>query len=316
MPETTADASPRGGRPELLARTLGWASIGLGIPQLLRPDAVDRAVGIGDGRKQRAVTTFVGVRELAHAAALLGSSRPSKWVWTRVVGDAVDLATLGRALKHHDGKKLGRTVAATAAVAGITVIDLYAAIRGISRKEATVQLTGSTTIRKDPKEVYEYWRSLDNVPTFSAHVDEVVLQDDRRSHWKASAPFGRTVEWDAEIEEDVPGEMLTWKSVAAADVSNTGSVIFKPAPGDQGTEVHVVITYDVPGGKLGEALARFFGEDPHQQIDDDLRRLKQVLEVGEVMRSDGAPYGKRAREEFPQHPAQPLSDQEFAEVTK
>jgi uncharacterized membrane protein len=316
MPETTADASPRGRNPEVLARGLGWASVGLGLPQLLRPDSVDRAAGVGDGPKQRAVTRFVGVLKLAHAAALLGSSRPSKWVWTRVAGDAVDLATLGRALKNHDGKRLGRTIAATAAVGGITVIDLYTAIRGRRGKGATMQLTGSTTIRKDPKEVYEYWRSLDNLPKFSAHVDEVVLKDDRRSHWKASAPFGRSVEWDAEIEEDVPGEKLTWKSVAGADVSNAGGVIFKPAPGDQGTEVHVVMSYDVPGGKLGEALARFFGEDPHQQIDDDLRRLKQVLEVGEVVRSDGAPLGKKARGEFPQRPAQPLSDEEFAEVVK
>ncbi|MBV8927828.1 MAG: SRPBCC family protein [Mycobacteriaceae bacterium] len=316
MPEPTAEAPSRGRNPELLARTLGWVSVGLGIPQLLKPDAADRAVGVGDGPKQRAVTTFVGVRELGHAAALLFSSRPSKWVWTRVAGDAVDLAALGRALKNHDGKKLARTVAATAAVAGITALDLYTAIRGTRGKGATVQLTGSTTIRSEPKEVYEYWRSLENLSTFMAHVDEVVVQDDRRSHWKVSAPFDSTVEWDAEIEEDVPGEKLTWKSVADSDVSNAGAVIFKPAPGDQGTEVHVVISYDVPGGKLGEALARFFGEDPHQQIDDDLRRFKQVMEVGEIVRSDGAPYGKKARAEFPQRPAQPLSDEEFAEVTK
>jgi len=69
----------------------------------------------------------------------------------------------------------------------------------------------------------------------------------------------------------------------------------------------------MPAGKLGEAVARYFGEDPHQQIDDDLRRFKQVLETGEVVRSDGAPGGKRARGEFPQHPAQPLSADELAE---
>ncbi|MBV9484657.1 MAG: SRPBCC family protein [Frankiaceae bacterium] len=314
MPAPTAETATHGRNPELLARTLGWASLGLGIPQLLRPDAVDRAVGVGEGAKQRAVTTFVGMRELTHAAALLASSRPSKWVWTRVAGDAVDLATLGRALKNHDGKKLGRTIAATAAVAGITAIDFYTAVRGSRGKGATVQLTGSTTIRKDPKEVYEHWRSMDKLPEFMTHVDEVVVRDDRISHWKVSAPFGQTVEWDAEIGEDVPGEKLTWSSIGDADVKNAGTVIFTPAPGDQGTELHVFITYDVPGGKLAEALARFFGEDPHQQIDDDLRRFKQVMEVGEVMRSDGAPYGKKARKEFPQRPAHPMSDKESTEV--
>jgi uncharacterized membrane protein len=179
-----------------------------------------------------------------------------------------------------------------------------------------VQLTGSTTIRREPKEVYEHWRKLDNLSTFMAHVDEVTVSGDGRSHWKVSAPFGRTVEWDAEIVEDVPGEKLTWKSVEGADVKNAGGVVFKPAPGDQGTELHVVISYDVPGGKLGEALARFAGEDPHQQIDDDLRRFKQVMETGEVLRSDGAPYGKRARKEFPQRPAHPMTDEEYAEVVK
>jgi hypothetical protein len=77
------------------------------------------------------------------------------------------------------------------------------------------------------------------------------------------------------------------------------------------TEVHVVLVYEIPGGKVGKAVAKYFGEEPHQQLDDDLRRLKQVLETGEVVRSDGAPWGKRAREEFPQRPAQPLSDAEL-----
>jgi uncharacterized membrane protein len=74
--------------------------------------------------------------------------------------------------------------------------------------------------------------------------------------------------------------------------------------------------YLMPGGKLGELVARYVGEEPHQQLDDDLRRFKQVVEVGEVVRSDGAPGGKRARKEFPQRPAQPMSSDEFAEVTR
>ena len=87
-----------------------------------------------------------------------------------------------------------------------------------------------------------------------------------------------------------------------------------PAPGNRGTEVRVTLSYDVPAGPLGRAVAKYFGEEPHQQLDDDLRRFKQVVETGEVVRSDGAPGGKRARQEFPQHPARPLSDEELAEV--
>ena len=73
-----------------------------------------------------------------------------------------------------------------------------------------------------------------------------------------------------------------------------------------------MLQYDIPGGTVGKAVARYFGEEPHQQLDDDLRRLKQVMETGEVVRSEGAPWGKRARKEFPQRPAQPLSPEELA----
>lgn len=175
-----------------------------------------------------------------------------------------------------------------------------------------MQLTGTTTVVKSPAEVFAFWRQLDNLPTFMAHVDDVRVAGDGRSHWVVTAPFGRTVEWDAVITDEVAGHRLAWRSTDDADIDNSGVVEFVPAPGDRGTEVHVDIEYAVPAGKLGEALARYFGEDPHQQLDDDLRRFKQVLETGEVVRSDGAPGGKRSRGEFPQHAAQPLTDDEFA----
>jgi uncharacterized membrane protein len=230
----------------------------------------------------------------------------------------MDLTALIRATRRRDRKGRGRTLAATAAIAGITVIDLYAAWqeRAQRRKENQVNLTATTTVGKDPQEVYAYWRQLERLPEFMAHVEEVTALDANRSHWRVSAPFGETVEWDAEIVDDVPGEQLSWRSVDGADVGNQGSVRFVRAPRDQGTEIHVTLTYDVPGGKLGEALARWAGEDPHQQLDDDLRRFKQVMETGEVVRSEGAPWGKRARKEFPQHPAQPLTEDEVVDLTR
>jgi uncharacterized membrane protein len=177
-----------------------------------------------------------------------------------------------------------------------------------------MHLTASTTISKPPGEVYAFWRQLENLAGFLAHVDDVRSTGETSSHWTVSAPFGRTVEWDATITDDLPEKRIAWHSTPGADVDNDGAVEFKPAPGGRGTEVHVMINYAMPGGKLGAALARYFGEEPHQQLDDDLRRLKQLLEVGEIVRSEGAPGGKRARAEFPQHPAQPLTDEEFAEV--
>jgi uncharacterized membrane protein len=175
-----------------------------------------------------------------------------------------------------------------------------------------MDLTATTTVRKSASEVYAFWRELENLPTFMAHLEEVRATGDRTSHWVASAPFGKDVAWDAEITEEVPGERIGWRSTGDADVPNAGTVSFVPAPDGVSTEVYVALVYDIPGGSLGKAVAKYFGEEPHQQLDDDLRRFKQVLETGEVVRSDGAPWGKRARKEFPQRPAQPLSDAELA----
>jgi uncharacterized membrane protein len=177
-----------------------------------------------------------------------------------------------------------------------------------------MELMATTTVRKPAPEVFAFWRQLDNLPAFMAHVDDVKVTGDKTSHWAASAPFGRTVEWDAEITEEIADQQVAWRSTADADVPNQGKVWFIPAPDGESTEVHVLIAYDIPGGELGKAVAKYFGEEPHQQLDDDLRRFKQVMETGEVVRSDGAPWGKRARKEFPQRPAQPMSAEERAEV--
>jgi uncharacterized membrane protein len=177
-----------------------------------------------------------------------------------------------------------------------------------------MELTAATTIRKPAPEVYAFWRHLPNLPTFMAHLDRVTETDPHTTRWSAHAPFDREVTWTAEITEDVPDQLIAWRSIGDADVPNAGQVRFRPAPDGVSTEVFVGMTYDIPGGELGKAVARYFGEEPHQQLDDDLRRLKQVLETGEVVRSDGAPWGKRARKEFPQRPAQPLSREELDDI--
>lgn len=293
-------------------RMLGWFSAGLGVPRVSMPGGFARTIGAGDGPRQRVATVFVGMRELAAAAGLLWQGNPM-WLWGRVAGDLMDLSMLVRTLKNHDGKGISRTIAATTAVAGITGFDLYAAISRTGRK-SMVDLTAITTIARSRQEVYDQWRHLDRLPAFMTHVDSVSMTGQRTSHWRASAPFGRTVEWDAEITEDVPGERIAWRSVNGALVRNEGEVRFVPAPTEKDTEVHVRMRYSMPAGKVGESVARYFGEDPHQALGDDLRRFKQVAETGEVVRSEGAPGGKRARREFPQHPARPLSREELAEV--
>jgi uncharacterized membrane protein len=297
-----------------LATGLGVLSLALAGPPLAATRAFCSLLAVGTGPRQRIAARIVGVRELAAAAALL--ARPnSLWLWGRVLGDAMDLTMLTRALLNHDGRGRRRTVAATAAVLGITATDIYAALSR-SERETPMELTATTTVAKPVSEVYSFWKQFENLPTFMAHVDDVKTTGDGVSHWSVSAPFGKSVEWDAETVEDVADQRIAWHSKDGADVTNEGRVEFMAAPGGRGTELHVNISYSMPAGKLGEAVARYFGEDPHQQLDDDLRRLKQILETGEVVRSEGAPGGKRARQEFPQHPAQPLTDSEYAKEVK
>ncbi|MEW2557934.1 SRPBCC family protein [Streptomyces griseorubiginosus] len=299
-------------RHDPLVRGLGWASALLGVPQLAAPAGFARALGLDDAFRHRSATTAVGVRELTAAAGLLGRPHPV-WLWARVGGDLMDLTMLTRALKNHDGRGLGRTVAATAAVAALTATDVYAAVTR-TRRSARMELTAATTVTRPPDEVYALWRDLERLPDFMAHLDEVRVTGPRTTHWQASAPFGKTVAWDAETTQDIPGQVIAWRSVEGADIDNSGEVRFTPAPGDRGTEVRVTLRYDLPGGALGKAAARYFGEEPHQQLDDDLRRFKQIAEIGEVVRSEGAPGGKKARGEFPQHPARPLTEDELKEA--
>ncbi|MDH6229196.1 SRPBCC family protein [Streptomyces sp. MJP52] len=299
-------------RQDPLVRGLGWTSALLGVPQVVAPVGFARTLGVDDTSRHRSATTAVGVRELAAATGLLGRPHPA-WLWGRVGGDLMDLAMLTRALRNHDGRGLGRTVVATAAVTAITATDVYAAVTR-TRRSTPMELTAATTVTQPPDEVYALWKDLERLPDFMAHLDEVRVTGPRTSHWRAGAPFGKTVEWDAEATQDVPGRLLAWRSMDGADIDNSGEVRFAPAPGGRGTEIKVTLRYELPGGALGKAAARYFGEEPHQQLDDDLRRFKQIAETGEVVRSEGAPGGKRARREFPQHPARPLTEDELKEA--
>jgi uncharacterized membrane protein len=154
-----------------------------------------------------------------------------------------------------------------------------------------VRVSKSVTIKRQRETVYEFWRQLENLPRFMYHLEEVRATGDGRSHWIAKAPAGQQIEWDAEMVDDRPGELIAWRALPGSDVQHRGSVRFRPAPADRGTEVEVVLEYDAPGGKAGALIAAMFGEEPTQQIRDDLRRFKQVMETGEVVLSDGSLEG-------------------------
>ena len=136
-------------------------------------------------------------------------------------------------------------------------------------------------INRPPNEIYRFWRSLDNLPRIMNHLDSVQVINDRLSHWVVKAmPGVPQVEWDAAIINDVENRRIGWRSLEGADVDNAGSVRFKATGGGRRTWLTVTLQYKSPGGELGDAVAKWFGEDPNTTIAKDLQRFKEEMETG------------------------------------
>lgn len=278
---------------DLLAEGLGWFSIGLGLAEIAAPGGLGRFIGVGVDGRGRNLMRVLGAREIAAGLGILSGRRRAGWMWSRVLGDAMDLALLGSAMSAEDSDR-GRLGVATAAVAGVTALDVITAARlsraaiGAGSAERGIEVVKAITIARTPREIYRYWRQLDNLPRFMEHLESVQPLGDKRSVWRVKGPAGRLVEWEAEIVDDRPGESIAWRSLPGADISNAGRVDFVAAPGGRGTEVRVHMRYEPPAGRFGRGIAMLFGKDPAMQVAGDLRRLKQVVETGEVIRSDAS----------------------------
>jgi uncharacterized membrane protein len=270
---------------ELLARALGWFSIGIGLAESIAPG---RIASVAGAPRRGGLIRLFGMREMTAGVGLLADRRPTTWMWSRVAGDVLDLAALLLAFSSPRARRR-RLIAATVAVAGVTAVDVLCA-RRLSRDtgRATTDTPGGVrvrtaiTINRSPDDVYRYWRDFANLARVMRHVESVRLQDERRSHWVARGPRGARVEWNAEIVEDRPGELIAWRSLPGGDVRTEGTVRFQRGPSGRGTEVHLDMTYDMPGGLLGAAVGGLFGGRAAALAADDLRPLKQVLETGEV----------------------------------
>lgn len=155
----------------------------------------------------------------------------------------------------------------------------------------TVKVQKTVTIKGSPTQVYEFWRKFDNLPSFMQNLESVQETTPGFTHWVARGPGDLRLDWDARIQEDLPGERISWTTVDDSPVHHNGSVSFREDPMGRGTQVKVVLRYEIPGGKLGQAVAKLWGTEPGQQLDADLRRLKMFLETGEVARTDGQSAG-------------------------
>lgn len=140
----------------------------------------------------------------------------------------------------------------------------------------------TVTINRPRPEIYVFWRDFRNLARFMENIREVQVADDRRSHWVVAAPAGTEVSWDSQITEERPDRLIAWESLPGASVRNAGRVEFRDGPPGRGTEVTVTLEYEPPAGELGKAFAKLFQKEPKMQARRDLRRLKQLLETGEI----------------------------------
>lgn len=145
-----------------------------------------------------------------------------------------------------------------------------------------VRLRRSITVRRPPAEVYAFWRRLETLPPLLSHVESIEVLSDRLSRWRARGPAEAALEWEAEIINDLPGELIAWRSVRESNLHHAGSVRFDRAAGGHGTRVTVTLEYQPPAGLVGALAARLLGADPEQQVDEALHRLKMALEDGIV----------------------------------
>jgi uncharacterized membrane protein len=262
--ETSAD------RGDALVKSLGVFSLGLGLAELAAPRAIQRLIGIDYCSRHNVIVRALGAREIAHGVGIFAKPRS---VWTRLIGDAIDVAFVGLALADDDNDRK-RLIPALGALLGVGALDALASYRALRGKMGE-PIVVAMTINKSPDEVYEQWRDFARLPEFMRYLDSVDVLDERRSHWVAKTPAGEMA-WDAEITEDVPGRTIAWRSTTKA-VPMRGRVTFNAAPQGRGTEL--IIEMQVP------PFAKMFTQP---EITGDLRRFKQICELGEIVVSDAS----------------------------
>lgn len=283
---------------ERLVRGLGWFSIGLGAVELLFPRAVSALIGV---RPRPRLIQLLGLRELAAGLGILRQPDTRPFIKARVIGDAMDLGLLGTAaFSRHT--KMGRWAFAVGSVAGVTALDYLCHQDLQSRPEPqtrefgvhpeVIHLRRSLIVNRPPEELYQVWRDFRNLPRFMHNVVSIQEREDHKWHWITQGPAGLRVEWDAEISQDRPKELIAWRSLPNGDVEHAGSVRFERAPGGRGTVVRVEMQYRPPAGRAGNLVARLLGKSPELQVRADLLRFKQLVETGEIARTEGQPAGR------------------------
>jgi uncharacterized membrane protein len=276
-------------------QTLGWLSIGLGVATLLAPRPVSRATGL-QGRES--LLRLVGARELASGVGLLTQQQKRPWLWSRVLGDIMDLALIAGAIKPANPGRY-RALTTAAIVSAIAVADVAASVRNARSRRpvltrADAYLEASVIVNKTPDECYAFWRDVRNLPKFTRSLESIAVIDDSRSHWVLRGPLGSRWEWDSRKTVDRPGECIAWKSMEGAELQQVALVSFDSATGGRGTRVQLSLHYQPRAGSVGASIAKVFGADPRSEARQDLARFKQLIESGEIATTRGQPSGRRS----------------------
>ncbi len=269
------------------AQALGWFSIGLGLAEIATPGLLSLITGT---KKRPFLMSLFGAREIAAGAGILTSNDPAPWLWARVLGDLMDLSALGIALFGQRKARL-RTLAATAAVAGVTAVDLICAQKASARP---VRLHKVISLNRSPEEVYRFLRQFDQYPKFMKRISSVRMDRERRVHWEVDGPTGQKLQWDTEIINQTPNELIEWRSVNGSWLKNWGIIRLEQSQGGHGTVVKVEMNYQ-PSGTIAAAVAALLGQAPALQLREDLRRMKQLVETGEIPTTTGQPAGNQTR---------------------
>ncbi len=171
---------------------------------------------------------------------------------------------------------------------------VYNGLRRRDSRAAGAHMQASFTINKPPEEVFRFWRNFENLPKFMSHLESVQPNGSRYSKWVARGPMGAKVSWDAEITDERENEWIVWRSMPGSTVRNSGSVQFRRAPGNRGTEVTVAMEYEPLAGSAGKFIAGLLGAAPENAVREELRRFKQLMEAGEIPTTEGQPHGRRS----------------------
>ncbi len=280
--------------PVGLARGLGWFSLGLGLFEVIAPRRLADFFSLED---QEGLIRTYGVREILNGCGVWAAKNPTPWVWGRVGGDLLDLATLATGLSD-DNPERGRVLFGLAGLTGVTLVDLVVAERLRRTKAAGAEeqheVVRSLTVHGSPEELLARWRDAETLSQVMAHFAEVHGAGPDEQHWQLRLPATQGLAWTARNLPRQDEGVLGWQSLPGATLPNEGSVSFRPSTGaDRGTVATLRFRFDPPGGAFGDSLTALLGAAPGLIASQALRRFKSLVETGEIPTTENQPAARR-----------------------